>query len=272
MIDTGSRASPPTSFERFEYKYWVPELVAEELLLFSEPYLRRDELAGRSQRNTSLYLDSSDNEFVQMHVESQPDRLKLRVRAYGEPPRGPAFFEIKRKVKAVTLKRRAIVPMELVGPILRGEVTEVRLRSAEEERTLGHFLYLMAVHRAEPRALVTCRREAYSSIEPSEGVRLTLDRDICYQRACSPSLDGDPAAWVRLCGIGTYEAAASTLIELKFRGTAPWWVDELVQRLSLRASSYSKYVSAMAHDELGPGGEGGVDLMPTPAARAARRG
>ena len=264
-------SATPTTFERFEYKYWVPDILADELLAFAAPYLRRDELARQGQRNTSLYLDSDDLEFVQMHTESAPDRLKLRVRAYGDPPAGSAFFEIKRKVKAVTLKRRAIVPLALVPGILLGEVTDVGLQSAEEERTLGHFLYLMAVHRAEPKVLLTCRREAYSSLEPSEGVRLTLDHDISYQRALGPTLQGDPRAWVRLCGVNGYEADATTLIELKFRGSAPWWAGELVQRLSLRASSYSKYISAMAYEDLGPGGLDGVDLLPTPAARAARR-
>lgn len=256
-----------TSFERFEYKYWVPDLLVQELLRAAAPYLQRDEMAEGGQRNTSLYLDTDDYDFAWAHTESAPDRLKLRVRAYGDPPHGPAFFEIKRKVKAVSLKRRAIVPIDHVPALLGGEIpAALRLDSDEERRTLDSFLYLMIVNRAAPRLLVTCRREAFRSRFAPEGVRLTLDRDICYQPAPAPSLQGDPAAWQRLCGLRGYEAVASTLIELKFRGLAPRWVTELIERFDLRAGAYSKYVSAVTHAELGPAGPAGEGLVPTALA------
>lgn len=267
---------PPTTFERFEYKYWVTEPIAAELLRIATPFLRRDGLATGGQRNTSLYLDSPDLDFFRSHTESSPDRLKLRVRAYGDPPAGSAFFEIKRKVKAVSLKRRAVVPMDAVASLLGapgvGPAPPLQLRSAQEEATLSHFLYLMAVHQAEPRALLTCRREAFSGTEAEDGVRLTLDRDICYQSTSAPSLHGDPRAWIPLCGMGTYQPDAAVLVEVKFRGLAPLWLEELIARLSLCACAYSKYVSAMARDELGPLVCDALDLTPTAAGWARRAG
>lgn len=260
-----------TSFERFEYKYWIPERGAALLMQLAAPYLRCDDWAEGGQRNTSLYLDSDDLDFMRLHTESAPDRCKLRVRVYGDPPVDPAFFEIKRKVKAVTFKKRAIVPLGAVPLLLRGSaVPGLQLKSREEEQTLAQFQYLMLTFRAEPKVLVTCRREAYTSIDPSEGVRLTLDRDVCYQPARGASLAGDPKAWRHLCGIGSYEAGASTLIELKFRGIAPLWVTQIVQRLRLTPSSYSKYVSAMTREEMGE--DALLDLQRTKngAARALR--
>lgn len=258
-----SMMTTPTSFERFEYKYWVSHKEVEEVLRLAANRLRRDGLAHASQRNTSLYLDSPDLEFWRMHVDSAPDRFKLRVRAYGDPPAGPAFLEIKRKVKAITLKRRAAVPLQVMPALLGGGALPP-VKTDEERRTMETFLYLMLVHRAEPQVLVTCCREAYASTDPDENVRLTLDRDIEYQPTHNLSLLGDRRGWLPLCGLGEYRPQANTLIELKFRGVAPLWVQEMAQRIGLRPSAYSKYVAAMSSEDMGPSVVNSLDLVAPP--------
>ena len=178
---------------------------------------------------------------------------------------GPAFFEVKRKVKGVTLKRRAVMPLAVVPELLRGELAPgLPYQSAEQQSTLEQFLYLMLTYKAEPKVLVTCRREAYVSTDPSEGARLTMDRDICYQPARGPSLLGNPQGFTHLCGLGNYQAEATTLIELKFRNIAPFWVQELVQQYRLTVSAYSKYVMAMRREELGAEAFFAADRVPVP--------
>jgi len=259
------------SFERFEYKYWVTDALAKQLREITEPYLRGDDRAPGGQRNTSLYLDSYDHDFLDLHTGKSPDRSKLRIRAYGNPPSGPAFVEVKRKVKRVTFKDRAVVPMEFVPELLSGEIpAKLKLKSEDERRTLEHFLYLMYTFKATPQVLITCSREAFTSVEPEDGVRLTFDRDICYQPACGPTLIGDPKAWIHLCGQMHYLPEASTLIELKFRGIAPLWTAELIQRLRLNLSASSKYVMAMNLLELGGDGMVGPDLAQWPPAHPER--
>ena len=259
------------SFERFEFKYWVTEAVVQQLHALTKDYLRCDDWALGGQRNTSLYLDSDDNTFLDLHTQKAPDRSKLRIRAYGSPPSGPAFFEVKRKVKRVTFKDRAVVPMEALPALLNGEIpSTLRLKSADEQRTLEHFLYLMLMHRATPKVIISCRREAFTSVEPEDGVRLTLDRDICYQPARGPTLIGDPKAWIYLCGQGNYQPEAATLIELKFRGIAPLWVGELIQKLKLSVSACSKYVMAMSLDAMGGDGLIGPDLAQWPPPHAGK--
>lgn len=241
-----------TSFERFEYKFWMPGALADEALRFSAPYLRCDDWAPGGQRNTSLYLDSPRLTFADLHRQGAPDRSKLRVRAYGNPPVGPAFVEIKRKVKQVTLKQRAAIPIEHVEALVRDGVMP-KVQSAEEQRTLEGFLYLMLVHQARPTVLVTCRREAYASVNPDEGVRLTVDRDVWYQPAPGPHLRGDPRRWVPLCGQRGYQSGSFALIELKFRAVAPWWTTQLAQALQLVPTAFSKYITAIDALEQGDG-------------------
>lgn len=258
-------------FMRFEFKYWVTDSIAEQLMRLAAPYLVCDDWAPGGQRNTSLYLDSEDLDLVQLHIESAPDRVKLRIRAYGDPPQDPAFIEIKRKIKAVNTKRRIDVPLavvpELLGP---GANSAWQFKTAAERETFEHFLYLRLTFKAEPKVLVTCRREAYTSVDPDEGLRLTLDRDVCYQQARGYCLQGDPRAWTPLCGLGNYQACAPTLVEVKFAGTAPLWLADAVQRLGLIRCSYSKYISAMTFEGLGPGGLLGLDRAVRPAAFSPR--
>lgn len=252
-----------TSFERFEFKYWLSQAEVSYLLRFAEPFIRADDRAPGGQRNTSLYLDSPQLDFARQHIERAPDRVKLRIRVYGQPAREPAFVEIKRKAKAVTLKQRAIVPLSVLPALLSGDNLERLPLDSEQRATLSQFQYLMLSHHAVPQLLVTAHRRAYASIFADENVRLTLDSDICYQPARGTQLFGTQEAWINLCGISTYTAQSDTLMEIKFRGRAPAWLRDLTQQLNLRRTRFSKYIAAVQSEALGP--EGMTLLARTPA-------
>jgi len=254
-----------TSFERFEFKYWLSSSQLERFRAGSAAFLKCDDHAEGGQQNTSLYLDSPRLDLARLHMEKAPDRLKLRIRVYGQPPKEPAFVELKRKAKAVTLKQRAVVPIEALTSLLRGEIpTNLKLSSAEQQRTLTHFLYLMEVYRAEPQLLIAARRQAFASKDPSEGLRLTLDHDICYQPARGPSLFGSASAWINLCGVSTYSATATTLMEIKFRQRAPAWLGDLIQQCDLRRTRFSKYIAAVQYEAFGREGVPALTRSPSP--------
>lgn len=252
-----------TSFERFEFKYWLSRSQVSYLLRAAEPFLRADDRAPDGQRNTSLYLDSPQLDFARQHIERVPDRVKLRIRVYGEPAREPAFVEIKRKAKAVTLKQRAIVPLSVLPGLLRGDSLDLPTLPGEQRSTLAQFQYLMFSHHATPQLLVTAHRRAYASTFTDENLRLTLDSDICYQPARGPGLFGSKQAWINLCGISTYTANADTLMEIKFRGRAPGWLRDLTRQMNLRRTRFSKYIAAVQNEAMGP--EGATLLQRAPA-------
>jgi VTC domain len=240
-------------FERYEYKYWVPKAVAMSAVRFAAPYLAPDvygdAAGGACQRNTSLYLDSPRLDFYNAHLESEPDRLKLRIRRYGSPVRGSAFFEIKRKVKSVIVKKRAKVPAELVAEILAGHAQMPLLPSQSDHEHLEAFLYLQTIYRAEPLVLITCIREAYMARDRYEDVRFTVDSEIAYQPARGASFDLPEQSWTRIDGTRQHgDDGGRVLIEMKFSGTAPLWMQELVERLGMWRGAYSKYVSAVAFE------------------------
>jgi len=237
--------------DRFELKYWVPAAMCGEIVDYARPYLVLDPYNARlglvRQYNTTLYLETRGLDAYRTHVDSAADRYKLRVRAYGDVSLGPAFFETKRKLNAITVKTRAAVAVTDVAPLLEGTYDALPASlSPDERRHLEGFLYLKTVTDARPCVLVRAHRESYCTPDPREDVRLTLDGEICFQGARGPSLHGDPRAWIPIDGYDQHgQHGAHVMIELKFPRVAPSWMGHLINRLELWRVGYSKYVAAM---------------------------
>ena len=242
MSDAFARGTV-VSFKRQELKYWLPEPVAESVHLFAAPFVEQDRAAGHlgGQRVTSLYLDTPGLDFYRSHVASAADRFKLRVRYYGELPGASVFFEVKRKVGRIVDKRRARVPSADLRGLLGGaSASSPPLEGAQAEH-LRRFLYLMNVHRATPKLVLTCRRSAYYSRESWDNARATLDRQISFQVTSPATLLGDPGRWRPAPAPGP-----GALLELKFSEHLPWWMNDLANRLARYRIAYSKYVAAMS--------------------------
>jgi hypothetical protein len=257
-LDTTGRAllDPPsvapatirTRFERFELKYRVDEREVRRILAFAAPYLRRDRhaIARDSQRVTSLYLDTRGYRFCEDHLALAPDRSKLRVRVYGHPLGATAFFEVKRKQNAITAKDRFVLPIEEVANVLRWRRLGCSLPS-DARRAFANFVFQMGLHRAEPKLFVACFREAYEAKLAGEDVRLTVDRELVYQAARGAGFSVDERRWLPIRDGDDGQPAFGyprAVLELKFNGSAPAWMVELVRRFDLRREAFSKYTSA----------------------------
>jgi hypothetical protein len=244
-VSSTASARVTAAWQRVELKYVLPERAARDVLRFIEPFAASDPLgasaAGGRQRITSLYLDTPDADFYRRHVAYQADRFKLRVRRYGVGPAEAAFFEVKRKVGHVIDKRRARVPFAEARALLEGVWISDTSVAEQERPHLELFLGLMALHSATPKMLVTCSREAFCSREPSCRARVTVDREMACQNVATATLDGDRRRWA-----ATPLERGSVILELKYSGFAPWWMQELARRLSGARAGHSKYVAAMA--------------------------
>lgn len=244
----GAVPSIRTVFERFELKYWISEPMAQRVLDFAQPYLKRDAYATtrEAQRNTTLYLDTRGFRFCENHMNLSPDRSKLRIRAYGRPYSKLAFFEVKRKVKTITMKERFALPIAEVENVLSRRPIGCEVSEAAR-RTLGDFLLQMCLHRAEPKVFVACFREAFESRISGEDVRLTIDRDLVYQQAAGFGFTPDERRWLDIRegdDSRTVFGQRRAMLELKFNGTPPRWMVELVRHFNLQREAFSKYTTA----------------------------
>jgi len=231
-----------------ELKYAITEDGAQRVRRFVQPFVTRDPScpAAGGQRVTSLYLDTPLGDFFGRHVARDADRFKLRVRRYGDDEPQAVYFEVKRKVGHVTEKRRARVAARDVAVLLARGRADAPGSPTPHGENLRLFLWLMALHRAAPRMLVTCRRESYVGPEPGCDARVTFDREMAHQEVAVPSLLGDPERWSR-----TPLETGNVVLELKYSGTPPWWMAEVARRLSRRRMGYSKYVAAVADSMAG---------------------
>ena len=236
--------------ERYEFKYLVtPELMApiRDAVL---PYCSPDPNA-RSQSKTyaitTLYLDSPDFSFYRAKKNRHMDRIKLRIRTYGEAADGPVFFEVKRRFKDMVIKHRSRVERELWK-----ELADCRhLEQAGDDAALERFLYNVQRWGAQPVALVRYEREALASdLDPY--ARVTFDRFIVGQAINRFDFLGESNGWRGLDDpTATRIRLSASVLELKFPARAPIWMAQLVRRFELVRVGFSKYCNGI-EAALGP--------------------
>lgn len=229
-----------TFSQRREIKYLVSEREAEAIYGFIAPYMERD---GYTTRGTpegypiaSLYVDSPDCELCRQTVKGEKNRFKLRIRTYGDDPATPVFFEIKRRVDQIIFKERAAVHRAAARQGLLGGVPPGP-GDTEDPETAVRFFSLARDYAAAPLARVRYFREAFESRDRLP-LRMTFDRRLEYILTDEPEFSLNGPGWreARVPGV---------IFEIKFRGSYPQWVGELVRRFSLEARSIPKYVIAM---------------------------
>ncbi len=270
------------NFERFEYKYFVPEAWCDRIRRFIAPYTEPDREAGTADTYTitNLYFDTPHLAFYQAHRNGALDRFKLRVRSYGERGDGDVFFEVKRKTKQVVRKNRARVPRDVWEPVLRGDY-RLPLEGAAG-RNLEDFLGRALRFDILPTLLIRYEREAYGSAF-GDYARLTLDRAIRWQEPRGLDLEGDETAWSCVDSpFATNGVREGVLLELKFTSVVPAWMCALVRTFELERCQFSKYLTAIEHRHGTLMDEGNLErwstlgvsgerlLRPVDAARARR--
>ncbi|MER2564388.1 MAG: polyphosphate polymerase domain-containing protein [Myxococcaceae bacterium] len=229
------------NFERFEYKFWAPRQHVESSLKVLDGFMEQDAVAlraGATQVNTSLYFDSRHFTFLNQHLSGAPDRIKLRVRYYGEAPRGECFFEIKRRQVAVVMKKRAVLSLEQAREVVHDVTRPLPVQNA----ALNTFQYLAVRCQAAPKLLVRGHRRAFRAVDRTLDTRLTIDDEMAWQpvRGADP-LTPDPSTWRRMPERHT---DARVLVEVKFRDVKPWWLGNVIAALAPYRLSFSKYVAA----------------------------
>lgn len=218
-------------FCRYEFKYRLPRGMAGPVRSFVAAHLPYDPYSRATPDHrydiSSLYLDSPDLRLCRESHDGKKNRFKLRIRSYDDHPDHPVFLEIKRRLNTVILKDRCAAPRSEVAGFARPIVGEASSEAAKQ------FHFYRACLAAGPLALVRYRREAFEGDGPFP-VRVTLDHDL----RCAPTRKWE----VRVGGPGWRSVLPNEVVlEIKFNGRFPSWLQVLVRQYQLQARSVSKY-------------------------------
>ncbi len=214
-------------FARVEKKYLLRAAQCESVI----GALREhgfEELNFGSPLIQSIYYDTADHLLARRSVERPEYKEKLRLRTYGRPtPASPAYVEIKKKVDHVVYKRRVGLPLPVaMADIAAGSLPDSAGQIGREISWLLRFYGGLS-----PAALIACERSAWE--KPSEGLRVTFDRNIRFR--CAVFDPTRPASGSALLPDDTI------LMEVKVPGAYPLWLTGLLWNTGARQTHFSKY-------------------------------
>lgn len=214
-------------FQRFEFKYLIS---FDEFLRIREQikqYVDLDGFAKDSESGfyevVSLYYDSPRFYYYHEKIDGAVNRKKIRLRTYKKDNKFAqnVFFEIKRKHDAVILKDRILMDKDT--------------RSFPESNKIAQEYeiekYLRCV---EPKVLVSYKREPYLG-KYNKNFRVTFDYDI-QAKETKDLFDND---------LDTKVLGDKVVMEIKFNGTLPYYIREIIDKYNLERIAYSKYCNAV---------------------------
>ena len=225
---------------RYELKYLISESKAQALAQFVQSYLPLDRYCKLQSSDAypivSLYLDSHNLQLCRESLEGHKNRFKLRVRSYTDDPDYPRFFEIKRRMNTVIIKDRAQVVHCNVARLL----SELSLPTGgyrPDGDTLEQFrLYTNSIN-AGPVIRVRYMRHAYED-DSQTRVRVTFDRQLAFNVSSVPDVLFTGEGWQR-------HPIKGVILEIKFIGRYPAWLNQMVKCFDLHQWSLSKYARSV---------------------------
>lgn len=186
----------------------------------------------------TTYLDTERLDFLGSCRAGHTQRLRLREYAgtadLAAPPvlSGTPFLELKRNVG----ERRTKVRL----PLSTGEAEALLSGSALPEASAAATLLRQAAP-APVKPWVTAWYQRSTLATPDAGVRITLDEGLVFALPPERSEPGAPAAPSRLLG----GAPTTTLLEVKWRGVAPVWLERALWMLEPFETHGSKFEQGM---------------------------
>lgn len=225
------------TFKRYEKKFLISDVQTERLLnrLLTERGMKPDEycLDGKVYSIFNIYFDDDENSVINTSIQRPKFKEKLRLRGYSFPETGEetVFLELKRKIRGIVTKRRAILPynaaMAFVCEGIRPETDDYSL-----DRMLTEIEYFLNRKRVSPKVFISYERVALTDrLDPT--LRITFDRNILTRRYdvdLTKGGGGEPLL-----------APNERLMEIKFSHAPPKWLCDMLTEEKIFMTHFSKY-------------------------------
>lgn len=215
------------TFKRREMKFLLTE---EQFGIISEgiaPHMTEDEFGLHTILN--IYFDNNNDDLIRSSLGKPEFKQKLRLRAYGKAAEDTdeAYFEIKKKYRGITYKRRLEMSYkELFDYAALGILPEKKGQVFEEIDFLKNRMNLV------PRIVICYDRTAFFGNDDKE-FRVTFDSNVRYRTKDLDLRSGDYGE--------PLSAAPYKIMEVKSAGAIPMWLVNILSKNKIFHGSFSKY-------------------------------
>ncbi|QRN99036.1 VTC domain-containing protein [Archangium violaceum] len=231
-----SSSAPELDHERkFQPSREALEAFLKDIRSWTTPCVYDSGLPFAFTRTT--YFDTDGLDFLDSCRAGHAQRLRLREYAgtadLALPPvlSGARFLELKKNTGARRSKVRVSLSADEAAALLSGGLPPEGSAAAQLLRQLPH---------APVRPWVTAWYRRGTHRTHDAGVRITVDEDLVFALPPERSSLGEPATPSRLL-----ERAPAILLEVKWRGSTPSWLEGLFWRLEPFETRGSKFEQGM---------------------------
>ncbi|MDP7367702.1 MAG: polyphosphate polymerase domain-containing protein [Candidatus Pacebacteria bacterium] len=230
---------PKLHFQRLEFKYILDAKQFKEIKMLLRKYVNLDEFVNNTKHGfyevLSLYYDSPKFYSYWEKIDGAKKRRKIRLRTYRTDGAlsSNIFFEIKRKHDSIVLKDRFVLNgNDYENLINRGDFfNSDSMNDDNRSHLLEEFHFVKGLRSISPKILVSYNREPYLC-KFNKNVRITFDYAIKAKRG--EHLLHNENNFIDVSG-------TKVIMEIKFKGALPFYIENIIKRYNLSRVPYSKY-------------------------------
>lgn len=221
---------------RREIKFYIPYEKIDGLRVALSKTLSPDpQMVDGFYLVNSVYYDTPDWEFYAAKKAGYQKRFKVRIRTYGEKLlTEKAVLEVKNRANNFVWKNKLWGAYDELSNFVSSSNLSAKLLQSGQE--LQQILKVVKVRTLQPKVLVKYKREAFfSNVNPD--LRVTIDTNLFASAA--------NAAERMFASNKRDLLQQGAILEVKFSGSYPNWLEKVLRAFQPELVSFSKYVEAL---------------------------
>lgn len=231
------------TFERREIKFLLSgeqySVLKEVLTEYMEPdpYCRD----GQTYGIFNVYYDTDNFDLIRKSIEKPYYKEKVRLRSYMSPVGDDdrVFLEIKKKIGGIVNKRRVVMThKEAIDYVTEGTYPPDNGKYLRRQ-VLAELDVLFDRYDLKPKQYISYERAAFFG-KDDNNFRLTFDKNITARRE-NVALDTESYGEQLI-------PQDSRLMEVKVSDSMPVWLADMLAKLRIYKTSFSKYGTAYKNE------------------------
>ena len=235
-INSNNRVPNQNADWRFETKYLINLPTYFALKNAITPYLKPDFYTKNAPNQRylvrSLYFDTRNFRFYIEKINGISDRIKFRIRTYGNHPVDQPDIRVEMKVRKGKL-------MEKYGSLITHIAYQQFMDKGKweplDDPVLMEFERYFHLWGLVPKTLVQYEREGFES-RAIDNLRLTFDHEM--RSFSTDELFPEVIYWRR-------HRESQVVLEIKHKNEVPYWMTKIIQNFHLKIIPNSKYTNSI---------------------------